>query len=385
MALLSHIVLRKYRIFVNFYLILGLLQDPRFWKGLKSTIQAISARCRVVGSHISLVTISRQLAPNIIILALFLAPLRAEAGMLSFFSNLFSSEKVEAEEVDPNSQNIPLLQAVNSPNQGATTTKDELVIVDGTSLVYEEQPLPDIKNASSDQISIYVVHSGDTLPAIAKMFGVTTNTIKWANDLKSNTIAVGQTLVILPISGIQHTVKSGDTLQSIAKLYKGDLDEIVQYNNLTANTKLAIGDSVFIPDGELVTVVSKAGTSKKTTTGSPSYNGYYMRPIIGGVKTQGVHGHNGVDLASSYGAKILASADGQVIIARGSGYNGGYGLYVVIKHSNGTQTLYGHLSSVLVQAGDVVTQGQVIGKMGSTGKSTGVHLHFEIRGARNPF
>ena len=110
-----------------------------------------------------------------------------------------------------------------------------------------------------------------------------------------------------------------------------------------------------------------------------------MRPIIGGIKTQGIHGHNGVDLASAYGSNIMASASGKVIIARSGGWNGGYGSYVVISHSNGTQTLYGHLSEVDVLPGDDVEQGQVIGKMGSTGKSTGTHLHFEIRGARNPF
>jgi LysM repeat protein len=312
-------------------------------------------------------------------------PTTAEASIFSFISNLFSSSEVSAEEVEQNSQNLVLLQAVNSPDPKATSTDEEIIIVDDNSL-YSETAIPtDGKNLDNDQISIYVVHQGDTLPAIAKMFGVTVNTIKWANDLTSNTVKAGQTLVILPISGIQHEVKKGDTLQSIAKLHKGDLDEIIQYNNLSKDDKLAIGDTVFVPDGEAIVVVSKPSSKNKVGASTPSYSGYYMRPIIGGVKTQGVHGHNGVDLASYRGANILASADGQVLIARTSGYNGGYGLYVVIKHANGTQTLYGHLSSVLVKAGEYVTQGQVIGKMGNTGKSTGTHLHFEIRGARNPF
>jgi murein DD-endopeptidase MepM/ murein hydrolase activator NlpD len=81
----------------------------------------------------------------------------------------------------------------------------------------------------------------------------------------------------------------------------------------------------------------------------------------------------------------MASASGKVIVAKSGGWNGGYGSYVVISHPNGTQTLYGHLSAVTVSVGDEVSQGQTIGRMGSTGKSTGVHLHFEIRGARNPF
>ena len=295
-----------------------------------------------------------------------------------------------AEEIETNSQNMALLQAVITPDPKASTTKDSSVIVAGNSLATETQVSPDSKVVDNDQISLYVVHQGDTLPAIAKMFGVSVNTIRWGNDIKGNSISVGQTLVILPISGIQHTVKSGDTLQSIAKQHKGDLDEVLQYNNLAKNSKIAVGDVIFVPDGEAVSVPTTNNGSKTTKSNSsvPSYNGYYMRPIIGGIKTQGVHGHNGVDLASSYGAKIYASADGEVLISKSSGWNGGYGSYIVIKHGNGTQTLYGHLSGTAVSAGDDVKQGQVIGYMGNSGQvtgHTGIHLHFEIRGARNPF
>lgn len=303
---------------------------------------------------------------------------------------LFCPDSALAEEVGTNSQNMALLQAVITPDPKASTTKDSSVIIASNSLAIETQVSPDSKIVDNDQISLYVVHQGDTLPAIAKMFGVSVNTIRWGNDIKGNTVSVGQTLVILPISGIQHTVKSGDTLQSIAKQHKGDLDEVLQYNNLTKNSKIAVGDVIFVPDGEAVSTSVTNSSSKtiKSNNSVPSYNGYYMRPIIGGIKTQGVHGHNGVDLASSYGAKIYAAADGEVLISKSSGWNGGYGSYIVLKHGNGTQTLYGHLSGTAVSAGDTVKQGQVIGYMGNSGQvtgHTGVHLHFEIRGARNPF
>lgn len=337
-----------------------------------------------MGSGASLVKISAfftNYAVTFVIIASIVVPVTANASWCLWFC----TPEAEAEEHLPNSQNMPLLQAAISPNQGTTSTKSDLAIVGGTSLSPETVSTSDIKTAEDDQISIYVVHSGDTLPAIAKMFGVSVNTIRWGNDIKGNTITPGQTLVILPISGVQHVVKSGDTIQSIAKLHKGDFDEILQYNNLTKSSKLAIGDIITVPDGEVLAISSG---SKSVTSGSkstPTYVGYYMRPIVGGRKSQGIHGHNGVDMASSYGSNILASASGEVIVSRGSGYNGGYGLYIVIKHGNGTQTLYAHMSSVLVSAGDRVSQGQVIGKMGSTGKSSGTHLHFEIRGARNPF
>ena len=197
-------------------------------------------------------------------------------------------------------------------------------------------------------------------------------------------IKEGQELVILPISGVRHVVKNGDTLKSLATKYKADLEDILSYNSLPADAKINVGDVVIIPDG----VISAAQTSLARTSGSqtyPVYSGFYLRPIVGGRKTQGIHGNNGVDLAAPTGTPILASADGKVIISRTGGYNGGYGLYVVVSHANGTQTLYAHMSKNNVSVGQSVEQGQVIGAVGSTGKSTGPHVHFEIRGAKNPF
>jgi murein DD-endopeptidase MepM/ murein hydrolase activator NlpD len=351
-----------------------------------------------MGSGRTAVNILSISALNLVLAVLLFAPLRAHASVFDTIKSWLGVKQEVAESV-PNSQNMALLQASLSPDPSATSSQD-IKIVEGTSLLSDAQISPADKGTadrsiSQDQISLYVVRDGDSLPAIAKMFGVTTNTIAWANNLKGNKISVGQTLVILPISGVEHTVKSGDTIKSIAAKYKGDADEILQYNNLSKGAKLAVGDIIIVPDGEMSASVSTP--SKKSSSGSgndsstpsstpyPVYEGYYMRPIVGGVKTQGLHGHNGVDLASSYGTNILAAAEGTVLISRDSGWNGGYGDYIVIAHPNGTQTLYGHLSSTAVSAGDHVEQGQVIGHMGSTGSSTGVHLHFEVRGGKNPF
>lgn len=317
---------------------------------------------------------------------MFFIPILAYAGVFSFITSIFA-ETASAEESngpEQNLQNMPILQAVNAPVSFSTTT-DDTNIIEGNSLSKETIVAGDDKTSDSDLISLYVVHDGDTLPAIAKMFQVSANTIKWANDIKGNKLTVGQTLVILPITGIKHVVKSGDTIQSIAKLHKGDVQEIMQYNSLAPGQKLTAGDIIIVPDGEAPAQTSTGNYSGGSSY--PVYSGYYMRPIIGGTKTQGLHGHNGVDLASSYGSNILASAAGEVIIAR-SGWNGGYGTYIVIKHSNGTQTLYGHLSGLNVSPGQSVKQGQIIGYMGNSGSvkgKTGIHLHFEVRGARNPF
>ncbi|MDO8492864.1 MAG: LysM peptidoglycan-binding domain-containing M23 family metallopeptidase, partial [bacterium] len=205
---------------------------------------------------------------------------------------------------------------------------------------------------------------------------------------KGGIIQPGQTLVILPVSGVTHTVIKGDTLKSIAKKYKADENEITQYNLLEDGAKLAVGDSIIIPDGEIPAPVvrsSKTTSSWRSSAGGPLIAGYYMRPIIGGVKSQGLHGYNGVDLASPRGTPVMASAAGTVILSRTNGWNAGYGNYIVIQHNNGTQTLYAHLSKNLISSGQSVGQGQMIGEVGSTGKSTGNHVHFEVRGAANPF
>lgn len=250
-------------------------------------------------------------------------------------------------------------------------------------------------SAQSDRISIYVVRPGDTLSDIASMFDVSINTIIWANDLKSSTdVHPGDTLVILPISGIKRTVVKGDTLKSIAKKYNADATEIAQFNGLDADAPLTVGTEIIIPGGELVTAVSSSGssaTSKKVIYepyiggSGPIYSGYYNNPVPSAILTQGLHGRNAVDLGAARGSPIYAAAAGTVIIARNNGaWNGGYGNYVVISHDNGSQTLYAHMTRAAVTAGTQVAKGQLIGYVGSTGLSTGSHLHFEVRGAANP-
>ncbi|OHA95450.1 MAG: hypothetical protein A3C62_00370 [Candidatus Zambryskibacteria bacterium RIFCSPHIGHO2_02_FULL_39_16] len=289
-----------------------------------------------------------------------------------------------------NSQTMSLLEAPLNINPIGTSSA-EIAIADGVALESssgrESEVFVDLGKSGTGQISVYIVRQGDTLSEIAEMFGVSTNTIIWANDIRGTSIKEGQELVILPISGVRHVVKKGDTLQSIAKNYKADLEDILSFNGLANGAKIIPGDIVIIPDG----VISAAQTSLtrsstvKTSQNYPAYAGFYLRPVSIGRKSQGLHGNNGIDIGAPTGTPILASADGKVIISRSGGYNGGYGTYVVITHSNGTQTLYAHMSRNNVSVGQEVVQGQIIGAIGSTGKSTGPHLHFEVRGAKNPF
>ena len=272
-----------------------------------------------------------------------------------------------------------------------TIAKGQLVIADNSALTTETDSgssvFIDEGKSGNGEISVYIVRKGDTVSSVAKMFDVSPNTVRWANDISGSTLKVGDQLVILPVSGVRHIVKSGDTIASIAKKYKASQSDILAYNDMSAKDKLSVVDEIIIPDGEIGAPSSKGAGSvqKEITNGYKEYAGYYMRPIVGGRKTQGLHGHNGVDLGAPTGTSVMAAAEGTVLLARSGGYNGGYGSYIVIKHKNGTQTLYAHLSRVSVSSGQSVNQGQMIGAVGNTGRSTGPHLHFEVRGARNPF
>ena len=322
-------------------------------------------------------------------LLLVSVPVSANASVFSFITNLFDNNSTFKNIITTNSQNMALLQATlnldPNPSKGGGG-----ITIDGNALVSEVGPsgsMVDIEDQSaSDKISIYIVRKGDSLSQIAKMFDVSVNTIIWANDLHKSLIKEGQTLIILPVSGIKHTVEKGETLTSITKKYKGDLKEMMQFNDLSEDSKLAVGGVIIIPDGEMGSYSYSATSNGYIArgTGGPSYDGYYIRPV-NGRKSQGLHGYNAVDIAAPIGTPIFASASGKVIISRDYGWNGGYGYYIVIKHDNGTQTLYSHNSSNIVYVGQNVVQGQVIGYVGSTGRSTGPHIHFEIRGAKNPF
>jgi LysM repeat protein len=324
------------------------------------------------------------------VLAFFIPISIASAGVLSFIENMVGAGSKAFSRITT-SQNTPLLSAVGGPDSDYTPSH-ELSIVSDDALLADTGPLGTMldieEEASKGMISTYMVREGDSLSNIAQMFGVSVNTILWANGLTRTTpLKVGAELVILPVSGVRHTVKKNDTLASIAKNYKADADDISDFNALSEGVSLEIGSIIVVPNGQIAETKKSPAprvTSRLRGATGPAYDGYYIKPVDGR-KTQGLHGYNGVDLGASIGTPVFASAGGQVIVARGFGYNGGYGKYVVISHDNGTQTLYGHLNSVNVGVGETVGQGQFIGEVGNTGRSTGPHLHFEIRGARNPF
>ena len=299
---------------------------------------------------------------------------------------------------EKNSQTMNLAAAALNSDLNQESGDDESVgEVEGSAVSALRTVTPTATNADKpkintygDQISVYVVHNGDTLSEVAKMFNVSANTIRWSNNIpKGGGLKVGQQLVILPVSGVQYTIKKGDTVNKIAKTYSADAGEIRDFNDID-DSSMSVGDVIIIPNGEVtptpvLTPIKKfIANILSPESPSASSNGYFIRPAKGG-ETQGLHGHNGVDLSARGGLAVVAAASGKVMVSLDSGYNGGYGHYIVIQHPNGMQTLYGHLSANFVSAGDMVSQGQLIGNIGNTGRSTGPHLHFEVRGGVNPF
>ncbi len=315
---------------------------------------------------------------------------------------------------------VRLLAAALNSDPDPTKGGFDLSVSDGSALIassglegeiseLRSKALPEDR-PSTGSISVYTVKNGDSISGIADSFGVSVSTILWANDLTvRSTIKPGMDLVILPVSGVKHKVGKGETLSTIASKYRASSGEIATFNGLDTDATVVVGSTLVIPGGEVANsitaakktaaTISKAPaksskavvkTTPKTSAkvgadlGAPASTGtYFSNPVPGAILYQGMHGNNGVDLSAPSGTPIHAAAAGTVIISKDSGWNGGYGSYVVISHPNGVQTLYSHMSQDLVSVGQSVSKGDVIGSVGNTGEATGNHLHYEVRGAKN--
>lgn len=249
----------------------------------------------------------------------------------------------------------------------------------------------EVKQFRGGEIITYVVQEGDTLSSIAEKYGLQVTTIAWENNLAEKAkLKPGQELRILPVDGVRHKVSRGETIYSIGKKYgleeEAEAQRIVNYpfnEFLNDETfELATGQFLMIPDGvkpvSATVPVTRVASRLTPDAGSVAATGSYVWPASGRI-TQGYRFyHKALDIANRGGGPILAADAGTVIVA-GWVDNSGYGNRVMIDHGNGSVTLYAHLSLIQVQTGQRVNRGDVIGQMGSTGRSTGTHLHFEIR------
>lgn len=250
--------------------------------------------------------------------------------------------------------------------------------------------------SSQGGIATYVVQSGDTISSIAGKFKVSADTIIWQNNLGSRAIIhLGDKLEILPVSGVVHRVARGETVGSIAKKYSIGQDQIISFNNLFNASDIRIGQELIIPGGKKI--VPRAIASSTIPKVSPITqlfeSGSSARASVSGlIWPAAIHRitqyfswrHQGLDIGITPNSPIYSAEDGTAVLA---GWSTGYGNNVIIDHGNGIKTRYAHLNRIFVKAGETVDKGQVIGLSGSTGWSTGPHLHFEIiiRGIRkNP-
>jgi murein DD-endopeptidase MepM/ murein hydrolase activator NlpD len=235
------------------------------------------------------------------------------------------------------------------------------------------------------EIVTYTVREGDTVSSIAEKFGVSIDTIIWANNISSVTkIKTGQQLKIPPVTGIVHEVQRGETVYSVAEKYEANPQAIVDFPfNSFANDEtfaLAVGQTLIIPDG--VKPEAKPVAPRPTTYIAQQYDvqtgggGTFIWPTSGQITQRYVWYHRGIDIANKNAPTIVAARAGRVSAVIYGRY--GYGNHVVIDHGDGYQTLYGHMSRIYVQANQQVSAGQAVGQMGSTGRSTGIHLHFEV-------
>lgn len=238
-----------------------------------------------------------------------------------------------------------------------------------------------------DKVVVYAVEKGDTLSSIAKKYGVSTETIRWENDLIGDNVNIGDELRILPVTGIAHKVSSGESVYSIAKKYDTEAQKIVDFPfNDFVNPEtfsLVSGQMLVVPDG--IKPEEQSTTPKRqiyiaqgpATSVAP---GGFTWPVRGGISQFASWYHMALDITDPTGTPIVAAQSGTVTSISVGTWDGGYGNNVWISNGAGTDSHYAHMQGVNVAIGQQVTAGRtVIGWVGLTGRTTGSHLHFEIR------
>lgn len=254
-------------------------------------------------------------------------------------------------------------------------------------LVRAPVPFTEIPDRPRTGVITYTVQLDDTVLGIAEQFKLNPNTVLWANleDLnKPFVMEVGQILLIPPVDGVLHTVKDGDTVEKVAKLYKVTADVITGYasNGLaSADDPLTAGAVLIVPGGDRTPpeqIVAAPAARGGAGTSAPWRAAGFVWPSYGRLTQRfWLPAHPAIDIGAPTGTPVVAADEGTVITAGWSSV--GYGNLILIRHTDGFVTLYAHLSSIGVNYGDYVARGQRIGAVGSTGRSTGPHLHFEIQ------
>lgn len=254
------------------------------------------------------------------------------------------------------------------------------------------QKIAEKKKALPIKITAYVVENGDSLWSIANAFDLDVNSLFGSNKLDDiNKLKPGKTLRVPNQDGIFVKLKKGDTVSKLADKYGIYPSAIMAANSLLAEKDIKVGQEIFLPGAKSIAYIETSTEKGKGT--SPSSSKVVERavrgfgwPVVGQISSpfgwrrspfgRGRDFHTGIDVRGPRGRTIVASSSGTVVYA---GWMSGYGKTVVISHPGGYTSLYAHSSQLLVGNGQSVRRGQAIAAVGSTGRSTGNHLHFEIR------
>lgn len=258
-------------------------------------------------------------------------------------------------------------------------------MINGETVVLKPQILQLVSTRKTTLV--YRVENGDTLSSIADRFRLKLTTILWENKLSmTSTLQIGQSLTVLPVDGVRHTIRSGDTIAALAKRYNADQEKILEFNGLKPKAPLRLAADLIIPDGRPAfepparprTRLAQIQNFISRSVSKPVQRlGQMLWPTPLRRLTQYFSWrHPGIDIKGAMGSPVYAANGGTVTEA---GWNrGGYGNQVILTHTDGRRTRYAHLSKIGVRVGNSVRQGEVIGLVGSTGRSTGPHLHFEV-------
>jgi murein DD-endopeptidase MepM/ murein hydrolase activator NlpD len=331
-------------------------------------------------------------------------------GQQSILYSLVTKQQVEVIEEYGDFNEVPYYSAVNSYADsslhapfGGLSALDPIgastgLSQTGTSLaspVASAGPTP-VSAAPRTETITYTVADGDTLSTISQRFGISLNTLLWANGLTVRSIIKpGSSLEILPTTGVKHTVKSGDTLIAIAKKYGVGTEAVLAYNSISDSSALKVGQDLLIPGGQLIapapSSTSRTVAVRDIFTSAPVGSNGATKPAAGATMTwptdlhyivRGLSwNHTGVDIDCNGrrdGSSTNDNYSAMDGIVQFAGSKGGYGYAVEVDHGNGLVTRYGHFHSLYVKKGDAVTTGTPLGRCGSTGNSTGTHLHFEV-------
>lgn len=269
----------------------------------------------------------------------------------------------------------------------SNSTTQPIIAQDQSIEVSDDVFATQISQKVRSEVITYTVEKGDTLSTIAKKFDVSVDTIKWANDLTSDTVTTGDTLKILPVTGLLYKVSRGDTVQTIAKKYNTNAQKIVDFPfNDFANPEtftLTAGQMLIVPDGEISKPSAPKSSPRTYVAQAPVgkiSGGGFSWPIRGGISQFASWYHMALDITDPIGTPIFAAQDATVTRVSVGTYDGGYGNNVWIDNGAGLASHYAHMRDVNVSVGQQVYAGKtIIGWVGLTGRTTGAHLHFEIR------